>query len=442
MRFRTAFVRHLRWPPSLALVVAAVAVPARAAPARCTNGEQSALVELGCELQQGLGTATAGTTVAVGRVTSDRAVSREDELRRRFAAAVGGATEPGASTLAQARALAAKATRVVFATLEIHGGEVRATADAYPVTHGFWDRLRDPEPAATAHAFGERRLDAEIASFLPPVPLVARVTERASDPTSDVVALACGDVDGDGALELVTMGRREIEMGRVRAGHFVATASVAWPALSPVAASPLREPLGSIEIETGHGVRVGLTDRAAGHRLSSSLSPEAELDGSLPFGPFGCLVRTGTAVGNAVPCTKGDATRAADFGTIDAFAWGTMLDGAGRVRTIVATRSEADGSVTLKDESGRTARVADAGAALAVGDLNLDGEPELVTSVDTLNPADDALVVSSWTSDGNVKERLRIPVPEGIRAIAACPPEDAGLSAIAVATGNGLWIVR
>jgi hypothetical protein len=96
----------------------------------------------------------------------------------------------------------------------------------------------------------------------------------------------------------------------------------------------------------------------------------------------------------------------------------------------------------LVDDRGRRARISGVGAQLAIGDLDGDGQPELVSGSDTLDPAADALVVHTWQDDGKLVERLRIGVPSGVRAVAICPPESAGQAPIAVATGDGVWIVR
>jgi hypothetical protein len=94
------------------------------------------------------------------------------------------------------------------------------------------------------------------------------------------------------------------------------------------------------------------------------------------------------------------------------------------------------------DDTGRSVRIPGAGGQLALGDLDLDGAPELVSSSDTRAPSSDVLTVRSWGTDGVVRERFRLAVPDGIRALATCPSEDARAAPIVVATGSGLWIVR
>ena len=407
-------------------------------------------MELGCELSRGLSPLGRGVIVAAGPVASDRAVSRGAELSTRLSqavrAALGGDARalPGAPTPAQARAAAGRAEVLVVVAPEIVGGEIRAVADAYPMARSFWDRVRALSPGPVAHAFASRRLDAEVASFLPTVPLVANRTDRAAIPTSDVVALGCGDVDGDGALDIVLVGRHKIAIGRVRGGKFVSTRETSWPELSSVAPSPLREPLAEVTIGTGRYVDVGLTDRESGFRLSPQLSKVARLDAPIPWARAGCLSRAGTALGATRPCAR-DAERVVDVHDVtgtDAVAGASVVGRDGRARAIVAFRSPRDGTGELRDDAGLMARTPALGATLAIGDVDLDGDPDLLASVNTLSSADDALVVSSWTRDGSVHEKLRLPVPEGVRAVAACPAEGGTMSPIVVATTSSLWVVR
>jgi hypothetical protein len=423
--------------------------PSSTAPS-CTNGEQSALAELGCELSKGLGPLPGDVVVAAGAPSSDRALSRAPELATRLARFVARSIGPraasvaGASTLAEAEARSPSAGLVVFVVAEIVGGEIRVTADAFPVTRSFWDRVRGVGAGPVAHAFAMRRLDGEIATFLPRVPLVAGHVDKGSLQTSDVVALACGDVDGDGALEIVAIGRRRIQLGRIRQGRFVSVAEALWPSLSPVAPSPLRDPIGSAAIAPGRYVDVGITDRASGLRLGPSLDRIRKLDEILPWTGVGCLGRSGVAVGLPGPCARGERPLL-DVGEVaetDAIASGRVVNGEGQSILVAAYRERASGKAILRDDRGRTAEVPGAGAEIAVGDLDLDGQPEFVSSSDTLNPAEDALVVRSWGKDGAIRERFRLPAPEGIHAVAVCPPEDARMAPIVLATGASVWVVR
>jgi hypothetical protein len=422
-----------------------------AAPRRCSNGAAPALSELSCELARGLGALPGGIAVASAPVASEKPLPKRDDLSSRIAAsiaaAVGGSARalPGALSLAEARKAAGDAKVLVLATPELAHGKLQVTAVVYPVALGFWDRLRDAEATPTTRATGVRHLDGEIGALLPKnlfafaAPRIERVAA-----ISDVVALACGDVAGHGEAELLAVGRRKVQLGAVNGGRFSIRAEASWTALSPIAPSPLREPIGSAEIESGARVAIGLTDRASGLWLSPSLEPLEKQEGVLPWGAAGCLSRAGISLGPPHPCKPG-ATVAIDAATatdVDAFASGTTVGASGKVVRVVAFRSARTREVTLRDDAGRTATTPISGAALALGDLDLDGDPELVTSVDTDKPEADAVVVSTWTRAGEVVPRLRIPVKDGVHALAACPAEDLSVAPIVAATGNGLWIVR
>ncbi len=80
----------------------------------------------------------------------------------------------------------------------------------------------------------------------------------------------------------------------------------------------------------------------------------------------------------------------------------------------------------------------EAGAQVALGDLDQDGVPEIVT---TRNVADDAIDV--WSYDGTTtRERKKIAAPDGVSALAICPPEVNGVPALVAVVGSEVWIVR
>ena len=80
-----------------------------------------------------------------------------------------------------------------------------------------------------------------------------------------------------------------------------------------------------------------------------------------------------------------------------------------------------------------------AGAQLAFGDLDLDGLPEIVSSTDV---ADDVLRIQTLADDGTLRERLKVPAPAGVRALAVCPPEENGAQALVAIVGGEVWLVR
>jgi hypothetical protein len=261
---------------------------------------------------------------------------------------------------------------------------------------------------------------------------------------ADVVALGCGDLDGDGELDIVAVGRRRIEKGRIRAGRFESTATASWAALSPVAPSPLREPIASVVLSPGQHVDIGLTDRRSGVRLSSALAAVGLLDQPVPWFGVGCLARTGIGLGAPRPCASGESSTISvgSVTDVDAMAGSRVVSADGRARTVVAWRERATLTAVLLDDAGRSVRVPGVGGQIAIGDVDFDGAPEIVSGADTPAPASDVLTIRSWGRDGQLRERFRLPVPDGIKALSVCPADAARPASIVVATGAGMWVVR
>lgn len=419
-------------------------------PSVCTVGESSALTELSCEVVEKIGNPSGRILIASLPFIADRALAAPAAagLSARITAAVAarfGARSRvvEATTLSAARGLAKDEARVVLVAGALANGEVRVTADSYPVSGGFWDRVRGVPSSPTAHARAVRSIDAEIAALLPPVNLAIGAVEKVPA-SGDVVALACGDVAGDGSTALVVVGRHRVALGRLATGRFVTVTESPWTKLSPVSPAPLREPIGAAVIRAGHFVDVGLTDRERGLRLSATLDVVAPLGELVPVFGAGCLGRAGLGIGHAKPCATGESPRIdmSAASDVDAVAGAGSVERDGSARTLVALRNRADGAVTLRDDRGRTTTIPDVGSALAVGDLDLDGDPELVASVNTPNPADDAVVVRTWGHDGTVRERFRVPVPEGVHALAICPFTGASIRPVVIATANGFSVLR
>jgi len=456
--------RHRRagWTLGL-LALAAVTVPG---PARaqegaestatplghpCSRGRAAAISEVACEIALALAGVADGALVVAAPTVSAAALRQPEELSRRIAANVAGRLGRGAraadeaADLTRARALASTTGTLVHLTVTLEVAELRVVADVYPVPARFWDRVRDPRPSPVSHAFASRRLDPEVRSFLPPVPIVARRIDRAELPESQVVALGCDDLDLDGASELLVVGRHAVVAGRLRKGALERTASVELAGLSPIAQSPLREPVGSVAVSPGAHVDVGTSDRAFMMRLDGTLRLTEKPGRRLPWPAGGCSRFAGPVLSGQIErCVATDPAPVIDAlgWTTDAVAGATLLDRSGRLRSVYAGRRGDAPEVVLIDGDRRTARVPAAGAQLAVSDLDGDGDPELVSSLDTLDPAVDAIVVRTWRGDGSVEERLRVPVPEGVRAIGVCPPEGGSMAPIAIATTRSLWVVR
>jgi hypothetical protein len=434
------------------LVVAPASAEQGAPPLRSTMAQIAARVAT--ELS-----AVKEPAVFVAPLRSDEPVTRGNELAARLVTLVAGAFGPGASasadpvTLATAQTLARKAKWVVHLQPEIARGQFQVNADAYRPTRNVWDRARQPSPAPAAHGFASGRIDGEVRAYLGPVQLVTGHIDRITVEDRDLVAVACGDL-GDGGLELVTLGRRRIAVGRARAGRFVARRSASLRDLSPIAPAPLREPIGGIAIVALQGARpafidIGITDRARGSRLDLDLQRLGAITGvpfATPYGDACASFQGSTLSAGVAKCADTDApSDGLEVDTpLDASAAATYVGADGTARAILATRDPRTSELKLRAD-GKTATLPGAGAQVALGDLDQDGSPEIISTLDVLpqvQGAADALVVTTWQADGSLRERARTPVPSGIRAVATCPPEGAGPAAVVLATQGELWIVR
>ncbi len=211
-------------------------------------------------------------------------MAKGEELALRIAALVAGRigasahAHPQTAPLATARALAGRSTSaLVYVQSEISKGDLRTTVDVYPSMANAWDRIRNPLPAPMGHAFATAKLDAEVRAFLTPLVLELATVHHAKHEEGDVLAAACGDVDGDGGNEVVLVSQARVTLGRVRAGVFVAERTTPWAALGPRVPVPMREPLGGAALALGT-VDVGTTDRGG-----TSLA--ADFSGRTPSGP-------------------------------------------------------------------------------------------------------------------------------------------------------------
>ncbi|HTB75370.1 MAG TPA: hypothetical protein VK762_19100 [Polyangiaceae bacterium] len=442
---------------------------------------------------------TAGAVVVVASpLEADDPVPRGDALALRVAEGVAARIGPGAKAspqtaqLGTARALAGRASALVYVRAAIVKGDLRATLDVYPPMANAWDRIRNPLPAPTTHAVRSAKIDAGVRAYLTPLRLEQASVERARHDEGDVLAAACGDADGDGDNEIVLVSAARVALGRLRAGRFVAERTAAWSTLGPVLPVPMREPIAEAVVAPG-AVAVGSTSRG-GLRLNPALGLDASLVGLPVWGgdDVACLrpePSAGAFDGAPVDCSlRGEARprMAVPAPRFDAFGAAILADAAGAMHPVVAVR-EPSGRLRLK--AGDALGLADGtfGAQLAVGDLDQDGVPEIATSADVPSGsvqgarADDAVDIATWswastvsgsapgvsapggpsasgaagaaappgTSEGpglptgaDLRSRLHLAAPGGVRALAMCPPGDHGVPALVAVVGGEIWIVR
>jgi len=402
--------------------------------------------------------------VVTSPLVSDAPTPRASELALLVANQIAGRRAAGArafektQSLANARIEARIADVLVMLKVEIAAGKLRVTSDVFPVPKTVWARVRDPEPGPIAHAFAEAPVDAEVRTYLAPVAMTPVEVTRAQNFESDVVAIGCADLDADGSSEIITISRRRVTTMRLRDGKVVPLRSRNWSDLAPFAPVPLREPIGLaalIDQPSPNGdptvfLDVGLSDRSKSVRLDSQLGLVTTLAG-LPLGSGenrACLrVNQPWISGAFFPCVAGEMAMPITLpGSYDALAVGSLFSSTGDAFVVIAARNDR-GVVEVRDDAGHATSLDAAGAQLAVGDLDQDGEAEILSSLDVPMGATDAVVVRSWTQRTSAeslhpKESLRIPAAAGVRALAVCPPDGPGRAPFVVATTDEVWVVR
>lgn len=128
-------------------------------------------------------------------------------------------------------------------------------------------------------------------------------------------------------------------------------------------------------------------------------------------------------------------------GQYDVVAAAHLVSPEGKPFNVFAGREE--GILELFDDEGHVFKGTTVGAQLAVGDLDQDGNPEILSSSDVVFPKPDAVAVRTWDRKLNVlRDALTFPVAAGVHALAICPPESAARPAFVIATVDDLAVMR
>jgi hypothetical protein len=439
----------------------AFAGPAPAsAPAAAVRARASAISTVARDVAAALPEQTGRVVVAVAPLESDVKATLPDALVLSVASLVAGArgyeaptaTEPLRAAVARSRG----ARAVVYVSVRVERGKLTVTADVHPVPATVWARIKNPTPGSVAHAFATADLDAEVRAHLEPIPLTAALAgQRGQHFENDVLAVACGDLDRDGGNEIVAVSADQVTALRLRGGKVQPMATRLWSDLSPVDATPWREPIASAVVTAPSAtdplaprdVVVSTTSRAKAVRLDPALELRASFPGFVvPSGrAYACARLDGLEVTGPLEACGPDEPapgRASVGGRFDAVAGATLIDRGGGSFDVWAGREA--GTVQLFDGAGHTAKLEKAGAQLAIADLDQDGAPEILTSLDVEPRAGrDALVIYTWLRDGKPpKEQLRMPFAAGVRAIGVCPPDGPGRAPLVVATAGDLVVLR
>lgn len=420
------------------------------------NPSITALSIVVAAVKRGLGQLPPGIIVASAPLTSDVKAPRSGALRMRLLQLVASSisrpsASPTVSVLDGATATARERGLPGFVWLrpEVRAGRLALTVEAYGVGSTVWSRAARPGATLQRQVHAEARLDAQLRLYLTPLRIGEPRVEKFSGADRGIVALACGDVDADGRSEVVSMSRRRLLIARLAGGRVVRERDVAWASLSGIAPVPLREPLGIVTLvarDDGPGMWIdaSLSDRDQSVRLDDSFTVMAKSPRSLvPFGSGSACVRMKSMYldrelrscwGESVVGLPAQLPSRAD-----AVASARIVRSDGTSRRWLAVR----GPAGLRLHAGATGyALGQTGAQVAIGDLDQDGQPDVVSTRDVQQPRHDSVDVRSIASSGLVEPRFTLPVLAGVDAVAICPVDDAGVAPVVLASGGEIWLIR
>ena len=412
-------------------------------PASCI-ADRSSLDDIAVKVVAGLARVPEGVIIGTAALESDEVAPKGEALADKVLSLVAGrlrAVPAGRVSLEELRKRADKdAPGFIYLTPKIAGGRLHLTADAYPIARSVWARARALSVQPIKHAAAQTPIDADVRTYLTPLsfqrkPNVAKY--KGAD--KDMLALACGDLDGDGANDLITMNRSRVMTVALVGDQVERLIEARWASLAPVAPAPMRQPLGFATIVDGRRYAdVSITDRAGSVRLGPELKLVTRLEGTaVPHGlATACTWISNLLLGDKMlKCSAGEPDPA-----IGDVKYATDALASSRVgQTFVALRRK--GTLVVRSEESSDRIIGRVGAQLALGDIDQDGEPEVVTSVDTLARKFDALTVSTIRK-GKLDRRFRMAVRSGVEAVALCPPDGQGLAPIVIASKGEIWVVR
>jgi hypothetical protein len=325
----------------------------------------------------------------------------------------------------------------------------------FDTDRNIWREVVAPESRVVGNVHVRRRLDAELRRFFPavrPGPL-----ETTSYPLAPgrYLGIAVADLDGDDLAEIVLLGQRTLELRRLSGATAEVVARMKLTGI-PRAATRSRDPVGALVVgpRDRDGARP-LAFRTSEHGQGVLLTydgAELNLEGTFSDYPVAWdedLLCTTVAPGRsafqsaAAPCGSLDETPlvAPYYAATDAAV--AQPDGsAARLAAAVL----ADGTVSLSWNGVALPALGPYGTALAVTDVDDDGDAEVLLSSAADPGPSDELTVLRLGAGGLGEERQRLTVPGAVWVATSGDVDDDGrLELVAVVqtpTGASLAVLE
>ena len=438
---------------------AAVAPSPAARAARAPTRAASSLSQLALDLANSYELAEA-PLVVVGPLDTrafqalDAAALRA--LHARFREIVGAAIAPVAARSdepldpTQARREARRrGVPLVYLAPTLRGGEVLLSVDIVAWPRTLWQKARAPHGTLLQQFTLRAPVDAEIRRFVPPLPGLFSERGAVATPVRDVVALACGELE-DARTSLFVVGRRDVALGHFERARFVTTRVRPWSELSPLSATPLREPLLRAVYGTST-IDLGSSDRAEALRLDQRLDIVGRSRRMLPLDGTSCAAFSTTgreptsstcrfALG--APERSPTPVETADSLVHDLRRSIALADGTSIEVTLSQSARLEPGRLVVRSplRSDVTLLLPELGSVAEIADLDGDGAFELISSGPSALGEPDRLRVDRF--DGaRLEKRAEFPV-DSIRALTVCPFRGESPLPIVAATDEQLLYFR
>ena len=342
---------------------------------------------------------------------------------------------------------------LVAMKLSVVKGYLHLRGEVFVLSGSYWRDLVDPAPTAVTHVHSSHRVDAEIQAFSPGqnASKVNFALHRFKQRFAPTLALAQGDLDGDGRLELVVLHRSAVTIlsYRGKGVGFSKRATIDFEAspgadLAPIAS---RRVFGSLVVKDIDGdgkaeIFARSSAFATTRRLNWNSSRTANMKATYAF-PLAFWSTSSSASSSSSSSSGARPLHAVAALGMDHFTSDQLHDGPGKatlppgfpalfysLKSIeLASKNGPRHFVGVVDTAGRfhlydhtfkseQLSLAGSGVAFDLLDLDDNGEAELVTSAANENGDPDRLTISRINSARQLRVLWRSsPLPGNVTAL-------------------------